>query len=575
MDPARLYETVHSIAEHLAEQERFRPEFARAWREFFGVDVEVRRQPERGRPAHTRFCEWFVLERVSEVLGDVPIRRLGELTGDEPAELDALLGSRVGIYRVDAVGDDSARLIDLQTERPEDLRSDPGWRENLKLTAGDLLVGRLYPDDRGRCVPSAAVAVVAAGERLSEALQQDLRASQLPRRLHQAELEHLLFRKWDAARETVQQSRPIEHLEARLETLLRDAGAVRHSATEISRALRDASSAGSVMGPLLDEIAFDTSVDLDELRMLLLEMWNAYHPGGDVIPTPDPATPQPAADGSAKPEDGGGARRTELASGFEPREGESLGETLARRIEQGLTADEDIEEVYAEVEQLLGEPIDDEDENEVPLTDPTDVVRGDLQALIAEFVWEEKCEDGVEARVLGLLVRQLNEAPVPKVDLEYVEAKDLLRLLVHVFLGSAPAEREQAVRMTFGVLERFYAWAAETQEYQLGDGLTECRARLVDDVDRLARASRALSSADAPTTAQPILMRVQATRERELELELGAERRALIPLPDGVAKDLRVGDLVLGALRSGHRDDAATLDGMVVVVPEGCEAMLG
>jgi hypothetical protein len=540
--------------QRVAADRRFRPELARAWREFFGAEAgPCPALPDPAAVSHTRFCEWFLLERFCDAIGEVPVRMASELLGASVAEREALESARVGVFLVRGAGSDAVAVVDLQDGAALEVVPTAG----LEVTAGDLLIGRLFVADSGMLVPSAALASVAERESLGRALRADLQGLDLPRRLSQVELEHLLFRRWQAARERAHADEPAERLEARLEAMLREAGMHQHSATGISGELRAASNPGAVVGPLLDHAAFETGADLDKLRVLLLELWNAHHA------QQQPAQPPPRASSAA------------TASGFAPREGESLGETLARRIEQGIERHEDLETVYGEVEELLGESIDEDDDEDGGDATGVDMARGDLEALVTEFLWEEKCERGVEARVLGMLVRQQRERPVPKVDLEYLEASDLLRLLVQVFLGSAPADRAAAVHGAFGVLRRFYRWAEATQDYELGATLAACEAEFVGDVERLHRASLALSASQRPDArgAAPIMMRVLAIDGSDVHLQHGSDQSVWVSGASG-ARDLRAGDILLGGLRPGA-PGCGTLDGMVVVLPAGAESVLG
>ena len=243
---------------------------------------------------------------------------------------------------------------------------------------------------------------------------------------------------------------------------------------------------------------------------------------------------------------------------------------MARRIEEGLAANENVEELFDSVEAMLGEPADEDDENEL-----IGSAAGDLEPLIQEFLWEEKCGDGPQATVLDQFLSQQNELPVPRLDMETVETGDVERFLLGAFLRTAPAERATVVTTLSETLQQFFTWGVRTQEYDLADVLETLREGFASEVPRLQRASLELSAGDAPSTAAPpILLRVIGT---------GSQRVEVVPNDsedptwlNGVKRwdDLREGDLIL-AVASAEPAGGLALQGVVVVIPAGSEALLG
>ena len=202
---------------------------------------------------------------------------------------------------------------------------------------------------------------------------------------------------------------------------------------------------------------------------------------------------------------------------------------------------------------------------------------GDLEPLITEFLWEEDCAAGPEKEVLGMLVQQQKDAPVPRLDLEYLEAADLLRLLLRVYLESPPQDRRPRVERVFAAIQRFYAWAERTQDYALQGVLDECRTSFVDHLDRLHRASLSLS-ATAPQPSdpdrRPSLLRVSDAGPQGLELAPCDTAEAVFVSNVEATADLLCGDLVLATLERGA-DSTGTLHGIVVVLPAAVEILLG
>lgn len=614
-------ELVARLAAKLAADPRLRAEVQRARREFFGaearaVDDRAAAVPGAASAAEHRFAEWFALERTCDTLGDVPVElpAYGEFADD-------LLGSQAGVFLVqDAIGG-AVSARDLQDDTVLDLMVPP-----QSLREGDLLVGRLFPSGPGTYTPSTACAVFRPGVELGRAFARDLQRLELDRRLQQVELEHLLLRRPEqtqsptaapaaAARVAgapaaeAPPTVPLEHLEADLERLLREAGSELSAAT-ISQQLALVARPGQVIGPLLDEMAFDSDVDLDRLRDLLLQIWNAHHAEED-----DAAT---AVDGALP--------------GAAP--GETLGERLVRTLDEGLAQKRDVADLFAQLERMAGiepEPEDGEDvaDPAASLEDADDDAfdgdegdddelddedadgerspgqagraaakrgaaarrrdvdgddegdgaagfgdpdAGDLEPLVEEYLWESGRSDAETP--LRLWTELQRNAPLPRVDLEQVTAGDLMRLLLHVYLGAAPARRAAAVQDAFAELRRFYDWAASTQELDFRSVLTHCQGSLLTQLDRLHAASQALSNDQRPAT-RPGILQVEDVGPTGFGVRDDDGGTHWITTPQAVAAQLQVGDLVLGALapsRSGGSQ--RTLQGLVVVLPEQARELM-
>ncbi|MHC4514271.1 MAG: hypothetical protein ACYS5W_11285, partial [Planctomycetota bacterium] len=472
LDPLKIQDLLFRKLADLAGEPRFRGEIARAEREFFGASPDA--DPTAGSNA-ARFSEWYLLERESEALGDVPARVLLW-----PAGLrDPLLDSRVGVYMVRQVL--PAELLVHDLEDGSDLEVAPIAGDDVRagVAAGDLLVGRLYPDALDRHVASCAMAVqrrAAGAADLATAFRHDLRQLGIDRRLSQAEIEHLMFR-GRAGPEVAVSETPVERLEAKLDTLFRSASLSDLSTTAVSQALREAERPGVVVDPILEKVAFDSALDIAEVQRLLLALWGAYR---------DPTSSSQVT-------------RVERASGRtgsgQPVARERLGEQLARRIEEGIAQHENVEEMFAEVGELIGEDLS---EPEVPLAGPAlgaagpsvspELDDGDLPALVSEYCWETHNESSHDQAILERLVQMQREVPVPQLELERVTSQDLSRLLLQIYLEAAPAARAQDVAAAFAVLDRFYSWCAEAQQMQLEAVIRGCQRDLVEQVPRLQAA---------------------------------------------------------------------------------------
>ncbi len=542
-------------------------ELARARREFFGpqeaAQAEAPARPEG--PAELRFAEWFLLERDSELLGEPWGRSLGRAAEVEERH-GALAESICGVFLVvqRSPGEQRARLRDLQNAEGVDL----DVPASMPLEAGDLLVGRLYGEAAAARVPSPAIAVQRGGAVLGRALQSDLEGLALERRLTQAELEHVLFRRWDALRDTAA-APPLERLEAELATRLAHAGQDEVDVAALSAALAQTTQPGRVMGPLLDQLAFDSDVDLLTVQRLLLEIWNAHRDRQGEIPQR-----APLAEDALQMDAAGGTMAPAAEPDTDSDDAPGLGARLAQRIEEGLTRSENVEDLFDDVAAMLGTSLEDDDDD----GEDAAAFDGDLEPLVVEYLWEEDRAGTPSEAVLRALVAQQREAPVPRLDLEAVEARDLLRLLVRVYLETAPSERAAVVQDNWRAIEHFYRWAARTQEYELDEVLATCRAAFVDEVERVQRASLELErGAVAAPDTPPGLLRVVAVDEERAELASSSGAPAVwVPVEAGGA--LTPGDLVLAGVRTADAIEEPVpgqLVGMVVVLPAETESLLG
>ena len=547
-------------------------EISRGVREFFGADTPTYAATGDEREAAAmRFAEWYLLERESDLLGTAPVARLQEQlaatdAGGEHEETDAMLGRTIlGVFLIESAQDDLARARDLQGgERVEVafLGSEVG--------PGDVMVGRLYEDDSGTYVPSTVLTLVRAAPELAVAFQRDLKQLAPERRLSQLEVEHLLFRRWGEQRlaESGNGSTPLERLEAELQEIFEDSAIEDElSATEVTTVLRRSlDGPGPVMGPLLERLAFDTDADLDRVRHLLLEMYNAVMtsaPGGERRGETDAKATTPKNNAPAP-------KPAEQRSNPQAGKG-SLGERLAARIDEGLARHENMEEVFRDVDRILGESTDDEVERDD--IGPSD---GDLEPLILEFAWERGLKPPEEVELTSFL-RTQREAPVPRLDVEYLESDDLLRYLLQTWLQAEPAKRLATVRASFGLLEDFLRWAESTQGFELDDTIRGAE-RFVVDAERLQRASLVLSTAEEPPApgSQPSLLRIQALDEGAAEVLVGTEEREeRLRMPRATdGKDLQPGDFIVAELARQDSGDVS-VRGVAVVVPGDVEHLLG
>lgn len=539
---------ISKLAKLLAAEPRLQPEIQRARREFFGQQAAAQGVvPGASATAEHRFTEWFALERESETLGEVPIEVL-PFANLEPT----VSGSLVAVVQVTAVNPDSATARDLQDDSMLDLMVPAG-----SLLPGDLVVGRLYSVGAGQWTPSIAAAVFRPGVAIGLAFARDAQRLSLQRRLPQVEIEHLLLRRPDQSKSPTSREPdavPLERLEAELEQLLEGAGS-ELSITEVTTRLEATPRLGPAVGPLLEELAFDTAVDLDRVRALLLQIWNILHRDDEVAPA--------------------GPRGTVVS--VPP--GATLGEQLAQALEQGLAQKQDVDELFDQLGRMAGidpaelEETDDLDD-EAAIEASAEVGEGNLGPLVEEYLWELERTDSPAAGPLRQWAELQQNAPVPRNDIESITPSDVVRLLLHVYLAAPAGGAAAAVRATFGELRSFATWLTDTHEMLLEPVLDGCQGSFLDQLDRLQAAGDALTTAPSGL-ARPGLLHIEALDASGFGASDDDGADHWIAAPAAALKNLRVGDLVLGALADRVEGTVARcLTGRVVVLPLDARSLM-
>lgn len=517
-------------------------ELLRAQREFFGGAMpEYARDPVALAAAEARFAEWFVIERESDTLAQVPA---AELLGGADLWWE---DSEVGIYKVERHLEAVMEVQDLQTAEKIEVEAAEA------LAEGTLVVGRIYGTGPGWWSPSS---VVHAGTgALAKALKQDLSGLQIDRRLTQSEIEKLVFRHLAAPApepalagdSDASADEPLERLEAKLDSLFEQGEFDEIPAEEVCAALAAADSPAAVAGPLLEQVAFHSSVDIPTCQDLLNRIWQVQRKKeAPVRDVPPGATPR-------------------------------LGADLVRHLEDGLAGQRDLETVFAEMARMAGiDPaeLDEDDDPGSGLDDgeaPSAATFDDLSPLVQEFLWETG-DDPVSQDVLGALVQLTAALPVAVTQFDDLTSEHFLRLMLQGWLGAPASGRVAEVLRTQSVLERFLDWARDHHEMDRTAALALCRPAFVNHMERMARAADALGTEGAPT--RPGLWRVDDILPGKLGLRRDEDgEHLLIPSQVG-AEFLETGDLLVGDLRLGE-GAAPHFHGMVVVLPSAAEGLLG
>lgn len=468
--------------------------------------------------ARRRHLEWFLLERECAAIGSVPLEVAVELrtTHDDDRALRyaALRGSRAGIFVVSRVDPAEGVLLDELLGRGQYVADEPALAAGLD--AGDLVVGRIFPRDLATdgerttwCLSSGAANL--RNPQLLEALTKDveeLRArSRGPLRMTQAELEVMFFRESLEAdqADTTPEPPAVPEAEAtpeppvplavqleRARGLLVGGGLEPERWTEIVDLLRarpmpeaDLALGGDdPLGWVLDELAFETDLDLDDARRRLADLWRSLHaevePAGSAT-GPDEAGPADAVDPA----------RTRAA---------------LERFDAGRAEGLDVEDLFAALEAELGLDAEPEDDDHRVPDFP-----GVLGALVQEFLWDgariaEADLDAfvAEHRELELFVQYGAFLGVAdELDLDH------LRVFLGRWLWEQPAvlaESRDLARLGAS-LGAFLTWLAEHHGHAVAGDLAELLGLFERSRERILAHNRTLAQAGVPATGTPVTLR--------------------------------------------------------------------
>lgn len=518
-------ERAFALFEGLLEADReLSREFAASASEFFPAGMPAH-EPELARRRH---LEWFLLERGAGG-GDGPaIERLGErhpgaLGGLEHGERQCFLGSHASVFEVTGVQPGAGIWLRDLASLGEHPMHEPDASQVLR--AGDMIVGRVFPIGDGLYHASRAAAFF-RNEDLLVALRRDLERAREGRRtvmrIAQNELEAMFFAPVEAE--------PGESAVPAARRLLLEAGMGREDVEAVLEDLAqtpyDAQGAVPVLadelGAVLDRLAFETSVDLDEARKALLAAWAELSRRG------------PGRGASIEPQAPPEVAPVDVARSLEEydrkrREGAPL-EASLRELERDLAIELDA---------------DPDDEDALAPDFP-----GVVGAMVEEFLWETGREHGEEA-LRGLeSLRSFARFAEPLGVFENLGPRDLLAYTCHWLPESGElanaAEGQQAV----DALQRFCRWAEEQQDLPLHSRFRAEFQAIASTLPRIVEANRRRTrSADLEQGELYELLEIAAGGAARVRDRRGGEVDAEVDTL--IATWLRAGDL----LRARRLDD--------------------
>jgi len=493
--------------------------------------------------AHSRFREWFLLERDSEALGTSPLLAWSPDEVIADSAWARLLDNFLGIFKVAGTRRSEGRefldVLDLWSGRMAHLPADI-------LTGGSgadgdvLFVGRLVLADDEVHLPLPGLRLAHAPG-LAEAVEADLalaRHHQPRARLSQRECDALFAAIPGGDGAALESTESIAELLAELDGVLQDA-----PGWDWDR-IQDSLNADGLTGTL-DRLAFETVADLESLRRIL--------------PALASQTPAETEGASASADDQETSQAASEAS-------QALDVyDLARA--QGLS----VEQAFRKLEEALGlEPGTSEEVLPDQLRDNLPVgpeqVAG-LDAWIETYLWEQHAEPGgapspdVEA-ILRAFAKQAQASAGKSIDAQELSP-------VHVLPYLMAAENADDFLTRRAGLLGFLVWAAQEQDAPLASALSDWASDEDLRLPALVEANRTMRSAGADWRNRQVLHEVSPPSV----LAEGGETAAVLGLPTEVEPWLRAGDLVLGTWRDGRFQAAALVPRETIpqakVEPEG------
>jgi hypothetical protein len=325
-----------------------------------------------------------------------------------------------------------------------------------RLAVGDLLVGRLFPAGGGAYLCSPAVAVFRNPELLA-AVRRDLEGMRRARRgvlrIQQLELERLFH----GATEEIARVAPGEARARAREALLElglEARVIDSVLARLARAAEEHD--GRAVTEILNELAFDTPVELTSARLVLAELWDVERgaPAGENDPEPG------TQDASA-----------------------ALAAFDARRAEG-----KDLELCFRELERDLGLDETDGDEEEDPGAPDFPGVVG---AMVEEFLWETEREEGAARAQAFAPLRLFGTYAADVGVFEELGSPHLLDFSARWLLDEGKLATPEDALAVLRALGAFCRWSEERHHVALWSSFGETLGALEQAVPRHVRLRQA------------------------------------------------------------------------------------
>lgn len=514
----------------IRERRDLRAEFARAIAGF-GGGAPV--SEHEARLWLRRALEWFVLERPRDGSSAPPFADLLDASPADPtdavrASAAALRGSIVSIFEVTGVETGRGVWLRDLAALGEYPASEPAAA--AIFTRGDLVAGRIFPLADESWHVSRAAAFFRSAELLA-AVRRDLERARLERRavvrIAQADLERMFFGHATAASQSTNPN-------AEVRQMLAQGGLEREEIERILTRLAEEPfdpkqllpGAVDVLGEILDRIAFDTSVDLERARRLLIDAWR----GASAEPSADANTLVPRA----PRERGGAAGVASALAEFE------------RRRNAGVP----LEKAFRELEQELELDADgsDDDAELAPAPDFPGVVA----AVVEEYLWEAAQTHGPAESRARETVRLFGVFAAPVGVFENLSVRDLLAYTCHWLPENGAFENADAAREHLVEFGKFCHWIDEAHGLDLHAPFREILRSLESSLPRIVEANRRRTRSADPAAGE-LFECVSVVHGEPVSLRNRAGGEAHAELDPELAQWLRPGDHVRGQISADGR----------------------
>lgn len=522
--PEQLELLLAALGEIVQADDVQREALAASEREYFRVAPRDPADDLAGR----RHLEWFLLERDGSRAGTSRIDDLRQGSSRALALLDdatvtLLRGSFCGLFEVVGVAAGSGCWVRDLSGHGEYPVQEPS--ASLVFERGDLVVGRLFPLDGGTFAFSRACAYF-RDSRLSDALRADLERARAGRRgtlrLSQREVEAMFFgARAPSENDPVGEARTYLHesgLSAEdVDLFLEDLAQEPFDETAVIHGGDDA------LGAVLDRLAFETEIDLDRARRILVRAWRAFSKQGagngpSITPTAPPAPVEVVHDPA---------------------------EAIAR-FDAARRAGKSLDDSFLELERALELDDASDADDEAPAPDFPGVVG----AMVEEFLWETGHEFGSKRALELERVRAFGNFARDVGVFENLGTRELEQYCCFWLPESGLLTSSDEALAQLSSLQQFARWCEERHEVALASSFKDTFGKLERSLPRIAEANQRRTRATDPDDGS--LLVVEELERERASVRTTDQRSFDVRIEHDLAQWLRAGDHLRGRITDGQ-----------------------
>ncbi|MFN0208044.1 MAG: SEC-C domain-containing protein [Planctomycetota bacterium] len=576
---ARLRAAIDSDADLAADRDT-------ALSEFFGI-----REPDA--TSLGRFYEWYLFERRSPLTGEAPpfVVLLDRVESTLPFEtrdlLDELGASRFSIYEYSS-GEEELTIHDLISDAMYPIEDYQFLELKESLDDTSLVIGRLYPTGKGSYL-FGPFGFVVKGE-VATALRRDVaNTSGRHGRLSQREMEWLLFggpadpRPADAELTKAKiptlpippdEFEPLERLEAEVESWLRTAAVEGLDFDEVKGRLEAAESSAEEVILILNEIAFETDVDLETGRRILPAYALALRNAKKKREGANAMNPRIVKDELR-------AKSDELCN---CGSGEVYGncclpKDAIARFDAGRANGEQLNDLFQHLAAAMGVEDDDEDDDspsvEISQLPP-------IAPMVEEYLWESsqsgKTNDPADAALLEAFARSIDEGPGAPGDAAGVRPEHLQRFFAKDRYCQLNAPGAGAISLDAAALRQFAIWLRDEHGIDWISSLQQINEESLADADRLAAANELLAEPNVELWNRAFV--IVGIHAGDINYEVTVEPvdeskvRGRLELAAKFGTHLRAGDCLLFESEPASKEGSSLSARLLRVLPKGARPYL-